>query len=74
MSKRSFSPAGIFKPIGPRNFSGVKSKPLKIGFDVRRQLADAVIEAGNSDRAVRPMQADKDIREHVDRIARRTAE
>jgi hypothetical protein len=46
----------------------------EIGFDVGRQLANAVVETGDGDRAVRLVQRRKHVGEHVDGIARRAAE
>ncbi len=60
--------------MGPRNFSGVSPRPGEVGFDVGRQFADAVIEAWNGDRTIRLVHRRQDVGEHVDRIARRTAE
>ena len=74
ISRRSFSPAGIFSPIGPRNFSARQPEPGEVGLDVGRQIVNAVIETGNGDRAVRLVHRRKNVGEHVDRIARRTAE
>jgi hypothetical protein len=56
---RSFSPAEIFSPIG---------------LDVRWQVVNAVVEAGNGDGAVRPVHGSKNVGKNVDRIAGGTAE
>ena len=74
ISMRPFSPAGVFSPIGPRNFSGVRSSALQVGLDVGRQVVHAVIEAGNGDAAVVVPYGAENFRQQPDRVLRRAAE
>jgi len=74
ISIRSFSPAGIFSPIGPRNFSGVRSSALEVGLDVGRQLFHPVIKAGDGDAAIVVPKCCQNLGQQADRVLRRAAE
>ena len=74
ISRRPFSPAGIERPIGLRNYSArqIELRPLRQ--DVRRQILHAIVEAGNGDAAVVVEQAAEDAGQHPDRVLRAAAE
>ncbi len=74
ISRRSFSPAGIERPIGLRNDSGERLRALPLRQDIRRQILHAVVEAGDGDAAVVVEQAAEDVGQHADRVARAAAE
>ena len=74
ISRRSFSPAGIERPIGFRNEFRRKVESLPLRQDIRRQILHAVVEAGNGDAAVVVVQAAEDVGQHADRVARAAAE
>ena len=72
--RRSFSPAGIERPIGFRNEFRRQIEILPLRQDVRRQVLHAVVEAGNGDVAVVVMQAAENTGQHPDRVLRAAAE
>jgi hypothetical protein len=67
-TERPVSPAGVVRPMSPRNLRFIKVEPLPLRGRGFRQFRHTVIKARNGDVAVGVAHLGQDGGEHVDRV------